>query len=252
MKLISDKTEILNYLEAIRSGKAREKLNFSCEYGLSSAYEMQNSLVESLNKSVGGWKIGGSNFSSQKVFNSKEIFYGPIFKQNIYFKKDLQRIDWNFPGEIEICFKIKKDINQVDLNNKLSLIDSISIGIEFPQSSFVKVSNLSSLISDLCSSGSLLVLKETPFRDLDFCEPIELSIFDEKKRLYYFSSKNLLKDPLNIFKDFLSIFESNNGTLTGGEYIATGGISDCFVFPHSKNLSIKSNIFPTISFSAHG
>ncbi len=252
MKLISDKTKILNYLEAIRLGKSREKLNFSCNYDLNSAYEIQKNLVESLNKRVGGWKIGGSNFASHKLFNSKEIFYGPIFKENIYLKRDLEKIDWNFPGEIEICFKIKKDINQLDLNDRISIIESLSIGIEFPRSSFAKISNLPSLVSDLCSSGSLLVLKEAPISDLVFCKPIELSIFDAKKELFYFSSKNLLKDPLNIFKDFLSIFESNNGTFFGGEYIATGGISDCFVFPHSKNLSIKSNMFPTISFSTHG
>ena len=42
------------------------------------AYRIQSEIIKALPK-LGGWKIGGSSYETQKIFNTNEIYFGPIF-----------------------------------------------------------------------------------------------------------------------------------------------------------------------------
>jgi hypothetical protein len=196
------------------------------------AYLIQKQIASNLN--IGAWKLGGTNFTSQKAFKTKSPYFGPIKKENIIHACD-SKIDLtleNSPGELEIIAKV---IN-IDKNNiEKPYVYELYWGIEYPTSLFdFPSAGLPLLIADCCAAGHLIigpkientaVLEETSF----YVQSGEFRLFGDVSQLTH-----SVDDILNILVENL---KGLNLDLEVGQFIATGGMSACVPLPTCWELS---------------
>lgn len=216
---------------------------------LSEAYSIQKEVVCGLGWEIGAWKLGGTNLNTRKLFNCDELFYGPVNKTNIYQCKYGNAItfvsDRALMGEIEIAFRFsgpELPVQQLERSEEIFLYcDAFSISIELPQlGSFQhEYSNLEYLVADLCGSGYLLLAPPVDLDQYVFLDDTQFSIIDKDRELAVGSVHTLLEKPLSVLWKFLNLAIKQNLKIEAGQWIATGGCSDCVMLPDNKMLSVK-------------
>jgi 2-keto-4-pentenoate hydratase len=182
---------------------------------------------------LGGWKIGGSSYETQKIFSTQEIYFGPILSMNIhdlhnqekavYFKKNMM--------EAELAFRLSDNINSQVITDPYMLVDRIAPSLELPYSSINNIPKhgLPCLIADCCASGGLILGKSFPINEKtkNLSETIEVKIHQNKKLVSSGSVKNMFKRPIDVIHDFINKARENNFTITPGQWVASGGMTSC-------------------------
>jgi len=219
------------------------------DININQAYSIQKTVIELLGQNIAGWKIGGTNNLSQKIFKTTNQFWGPIFENSLFQNSEYLTLK---EGELELAFKFSEKIELLSSNdsiNKSNLreyISSIAIAIEYPFSCVRRVNdpNLSALISDCCASGQALVSKEIKYKEnydfgfIDF--KINSSLIERC------SAKNLMKSCNNIILDFINKSIKKNLALKGGQWLLTGGISPLIHFQKNSLIEISSRDFEIV------
>jgi len=206
------------------------------------AYAIQKKVTDKLGKKVLGWKLGGTNIKTQTNFNCTSAYFGPIFSISeqtpAFFDYDAPR------GEAELSFRLNDNISNLNLNdinhNPFMYFDMVLPSLELP---FSKINNFSEvgmfpLIADLCGTGHLVLGKGSNF-DLSIAQShIKISIQDKGKELASGSSKNIIGGVRTVLSDFLKLAIKYELELISGQFVATGGATDCIFIPRERDINI--------------
>lgn len=218
------------------------------------AYRIQSEIIKALPK-LGGWKIGGSSYETQKIFNTNEIYFGPILSMNIhnlynhektvYFKKNMV--------EAELAFRLSDNINKKTISDPWALVDRIAPSLELPYSSISNISKygLCCLVADCCASGGLIVGKSFPInrKTKHLSETMEVEIHQNKKLVSSGSVKNMFKKPIDVIHDFINKARENNFTITPGQWVASGGLTSCKPISVDEGVNVNFINLDCMNFS---
>jgi len=241
-----------------RAIKAKS-INHKPEYlpsSITEAYEIQREVINRLSKKVGGWKIGGSNWTTQKLFDCKEIYFGPIFNENISSATvpvGLSSLG-ELKGEVEVIFRLSDAVESIDSIECCTieqLVDGVAAGIEFPYSVFSDIpdAGLKLLIADLCGSGGLSYGDFVHINKINWDESQILLVKEGQMEFIGGSSQELIASPIQIVKDFICLAKRYGIKLEKGQLIATGGCSPCVYIKRGYEFSVDFGSFGSFEFA---
>jgi len=214
------------------------------------AYKIQKEVVKKLGFPVIGWKLGGTNSKTQQNFNCKSAYLGPIFSVNE--TKPMFPININLRGEAELTFRMNERISYlslVEINvDPLQFFDFVYPSLELPLS---KINNFKDvgmlpLISDLCGTGHLSVGEPKPLSSLK-TNPTSVKISKGEETLAVGNRENLVGGYEMALSDFLKLVIKYDINVKVGQFVATGGITDCVGL--STKTEIDINFGPLGQFS---
>lgn len=188
---------------------------------IKTAYQLQRKYQ--LDKSIGAYKVGGSNYRSAEVFKHSDVILGSICQENVHF--GVVPMDYSI-AELEIV----AEVLVTDPKKGTYIIEAFHLGIECP---FVTVDNEQGnpavCIADNCSSGDLLI-----FDSIEMGTFKTINVFTGNELKAVGNIGNLLWSVNEIVDRTFSIIIENSLPLDNGKlYIASGGVTD--VFQLSKN-----------------
>ena len=216
---------------------------------LSDAYLIQAKVINFLQREVIGWKLGGVNSKTRDLFNVDELYWGAIFDTCILNNSSELML---YCGEVEIALKFNNNIENLqhiispdDLNE---YIQSAALSIEYPYSIFPNVVALgvSALISDCCGSGQCLLGKEIPFSQFSGAANIKVNI--DTVEVETCATDILIDGLYQTVCDFINRSLGLGFELKGGQWVFTGGLSECRVYKPGTFLQIDCDTLPNISY----
>ena len=216
---------------------------------ISQAYELQKEIIDGAGVGISGWKLGGTNSKTREVFNVKELYWGAVFEgeiTNSSSKINLER------GEVEIAFKLNKNIetlsDEVTLSELDLYIESVSLSIEYPWSTFKSFgkAGVLALITDCCASGQCLLGRAIPFDEFNGEASVDVEI--DGVIVESGSSKLLVDGLYNTLCDFINNAHSRDFSLKKDQWVFTGGITSCRVYKKDMQVMLKCDGLPDISF----
>ena len=193
------------------------------------AYSIQRKFLQ--DKKISTYKVGASNLSSKKFFNTNNIIIGGIEDRNVYkneVKKDYQI------AELEIILKIKCNIENSD---KFKILKSY-IGIECPLPDIANETGSEFIcIADNCSSGDLILVQEITEANL---KKFDLIVTDKNENFQIGANINKLVYPVDeIILKTIDIIRNHDLPFSEEIFISTGGISENFQLKSHQSLSVK-------------
>jgi 2-keto-4-pentenoate hydratase len=206
------------------------------------AYKIQKEVVKKLGFPVVGWKLGGTNSKTQQNFNCKSAYLGPIFSVNQ--TKPMFPININLRGEAELTFRINERISYlslVEINvDPLQFFDFLYPSLELPLS---KINNFKDvgvlpLIADSCGTGHLSLGEPLPLKALS-ASGSQVSITSKGNILAIGHTKNLIGGYKAALSDFLKLVLTYDFEVRAGQFVATGGVTDCISITPSTLINIK-------------
>jgi|SaaInlStandDraft_4_1057021.scaffolds.fasta_scaffold45876_2 2-keto-4-pentenoate hydratase len=233
----------------IRSAKLYSLKESFDKISVKQAYKIQNDIIKSADVGVVGWKLGGVNFKTRDLFSVDELYWGPIFDTCILNNPSELML---YCGEVEVALKFNSNIENLqhnispdDLNE---YIQSAALSIEYPHSIFPNVVALgvSALISDCCGSGQCLLGKEIPFDQ--FSEDVNIKVNIDTVDVEMCSTDILIDGLYQTVCDFINKSLEFGLELKGGQWVFTGGLSECRPYEVNSFVRIESNILPSISY----
>ena len=193
------------------------------------AYAIQKKFL--LNKKITAYKVGASNSSSKKFFNTNNIIIGGIEERNIYKNEIKKNYDI---AELELVLKIQ--YSSKDLNKFKVLKTYIGIECPLPDIQNEKGSEFI-CVADNCSSGDLILIEE--IKDTNI-KNFDLLIFDKTNKLSISASlDNLVYSIDEIISKTLNIIENYDLPSNKEFFVSTGGISENFSLKPHQSLKIK-------------
>ncbi len=193
------------------------------------AYEIQKKFL--LHKKISAYKVGASNSSSKKFFNTNNIIIGGIEEKNIYNNEIRKNYDI---AELELVLKIQYNLKDP---NKFKVLKTY-IGIECPLPD-IQNENGSEFIcvADNCSSGDLILIEEIKGTNI---KNFDLLIFDKTNKFKISASLDSLVYSIDeIISKTLNIIENYNLPSNKEFFVSTGGISESFSLKPHQSLKIK-------------
>ena len=226
---------------------------------LADAYNIQKANMAKFG-AVGAWKLGGSTATTQKVFATNSVYFGPILADDIFcagdnigFKAHIRPVK----GEVEVCFRIAKSIG-AGLVDKLSedniheFIASVMPAIEFPWSPFpLPDAGLNVLVADRCASGALIVGRESPWRrDIPSQLDAEIRLASDGRELANGCVANIIGSPVAALISFANLAIQLGFTINAGDLVSTGGCTPCVEIPVGEVIRVEfSNFLGDFAFS---
>ena len=226
------------YIDNRNQRKYEQKLpNEFLPESVQEGYAIQKLLISSM-KDVVAWKLGGGTKSTREIFNTSDIYYGPIFKGHLF------RSGSNIPleilgspkGEAEISFRLSEDISDITKykEDPWKLVDAIAPSIELPASVVEDVPKygLPVLLADGCAYGALVIGDHLDINDRikNKINTLELS-FSSEEKLIKGNASNILTTPIGAIYDFIKLAIENGENIRAGQWVATGGCTPCVKLP---------------------
>lgn len=253
------------YLPKLISHSRKSKITSSLKkyvidnLSLEDAYGIQSKVTDDLSWNIGGWKLGGTNAFTRNALSCDELFFGPINYENIYSVESYEDIfleleNDNFIGEVEISFKLGKTIENksviLDEKDLIKHIDSFSVSLECPMNYIESQGNMTLplIVSDLCGSGYLIVGKEIPIENLDFLTDAEITVSQNGQIVSSGNTNVILGGPLSALFEFIKMTKEKNIILKKGQWIATGGCTQCIKLKLDCPIIIEFNSMDSIAF----
>ena len=224
----------VNYFHNLRTGNYTEQpfnLSFMPENEVQ-AYNIQKEVIKKLGFPVVGWKLGGTNSKTQQNFNCNSAYLGPVFSVN-NTKPCFLDYD-NIRGEAELTFRLGLRIESLSIDeikkDPLQFFDMVYPSLELPFSSITnfKEVGMLPLIADLCGTGHLSLGAPSNLSSLDEVAS-SIKICSDKCVLAKGMKKNLIGGYKTVLADFLKLVLMHNLDVKAGQYVATGGLTDCIV-----------------------
>ena len=246
--LNTKKTAFFSALESRTSNLHGLKECFD-KMSVKQAYQVQNDIIKSTDVGVVGWKLGGVNSKTRDLFSVEELYWGPIFDTCILNNPSQLMLDC---GEVEVALKFSDNIERIQRNITpvdLSMcIESVALSIEYPHSIFPNVVALgvSALISDCCGSGQCLLGKEIPFSQFSGAANIKVNI--DTVEVETCATDILIDGLYQTVCDFINRSLEFGFELKGGQWVFTGGLSECRAYKPGSFLKIDCDTLPNISY----
>lgn len=219
--------------------------------------------IQAVNRSrlgkIAAWKLGGTTLSTQKLFKTDSVYFGPIFSDDVIFTAErcpVVPIHYSsVRGEAEVAFRLSE---QVIRPNNLPLlmkeperfIDAVYPAIELPWSPFpLPKSGLKVLVADMCGSGHLIVGQPMLYeRELASLLQGSVKIVASKKLLANGAINAILGGPLKALQDFIRLAWSYDTPILPGQIVSTGGITPCIELPSAQEITVSFDMLGTFSF----
>ena len=231
---------------------------------LATAYKIQQRNIERFRSitQVAGWKLGATTRATRDIFNTENVYFGPIFKNGLIHLKDSQGIAtsvtlpklFNVNGEPEVCFllseKVERIHNPVTADSVDELIESVSIGLEMPDSFVdnIPAHGLPTLIADQCASGALIVGRPLPISAFNRSKDYNVIVSTPDGSLTAGSVASIINNPFGALAEFINSARSLGVELRKGQYVATGGCAPCVPIPKDVEIEVSMEDFDMIRF----
>lgn len=217
------------------------------------AYKVQKMVVKKIGWNVGGWKLGGTNQITRDLFQCETAYYGPIEKKKIINAKIQDGFNWDLPGSIrgeaEVAFRLSSKIDTLrvlsSLEEVFDYVDAIAPSLECPYSTIpdIETAGLGSLIGDLCGSGYLILGTIIPILNNYFIDNDIIKVNQDNRDEEIGSTQNIIGSPVQSLYDFLNLTLKNEVKLQQGQWVATGGCTNCIKFDFCTPINVSfSNI----------
>lgn len=177
-----------------------------------------SSFDETENKSA--WKLGGTNYRSQKQFGNSFPLFGAIPMKSVYLSGESIPFSSNTCIELEVAVRVPQ-------NDKDTL--EFALCFELPQNRFLTAEfDLEEVLLDGC--GANVIVVQERFQRCDVSE-LQQSIFKMSKgslEIEANTMENLTAEPSHLLIDFLSVASVYGARPLPGEIVAIGGLGRCF------------------------
>lgn len=183
----------------------------------------------------GGWKLGGTNHGSRAAFGVDRLYYGAVARDEILERPDKAP---GFPlyeikGEVEIALRVAPDGTG---------FDAWCVALEMPSSPLEGLVELGvvALVSDRCATGALLLgpveTGPLPSAEARFVQRINGVVAADSDM-----AGSLVGTVDEIFADFLAMARAHGAPVTGGDWVAIGGITPCLPYAKGDRVEILLN-----------
>lgn len=210
---------------------------------LSPAYGAVRNVVSNSGQRIAAWKLGGTTHSTKALFNVDQLYFGPLYAQEIYGHGD--RVDLTLAEskvEIELAARINASVDGAD---------SWCLCAELPSSPIADMpsAGASALVSDRCAAGALVLgpQADTSYANgLASADAIELRVNGTCVASGSLSALTTL--PHAIVRDFLHLAPQHGFHPQPGQWIATGGLTPCVEVPRHAHIDVMANGKQALSF----
>lgn len=192
-------------------------------------YQLQKKYF--LDKKIGGFKVGASNYRSSELFNVNCILLGAIEEKSVFFNS----VEKDYPiAEVEVISKIKIE----NINERLFVVKGHYLGIECPTINVDNPHNSPFIcLADNCSAGDLIILNE-----LDHIRFNSINLFINDDLICTGGYDNMRFPISQILEKTVTLIKNNNLLDDEKEiFIATGGLTETFTLVKGDKISIKIN-----------
>lgn len=212
---------------------------------ISTAYKISKSICSSTNEKIKAWKMGGTTSLTRKIFNVDNVYMGPLFESEVFFSNSNSKLPDFVPlrGEVELALRISKPNSTRMVSDGTCVnysFDAWALAVEFPFSIFsdVNSSGIGSLLADRCSAGALVI---GPIHI--GCPPKEfsVSISEDSTQLSKGDHNSLLMSPAEAATQSLKIAHDNLFEISSGQWVSTGGVTECVAISREKIISVSLN-----------
>ena len=223
----------------------RETIRYNHEFkpkprDVGSAYTASMALADMQNDHVGGWKLGATTHTTQEAFNTKEVYFGPLLSSEIFAGTPIFLPE--FRGEAEISLRLACDLSApeaatVQLSDELFLDWAPSI--EAPWSVFrdLPKAGLLALLSDRCAAGALFLGRERPISTHMQTGLLQITV-DGEAISNGCAERALLMPVVEAGVKAIQLIGRNGASVRRGQWIATGGITECLSLPFDKDIEL--------------
>ena len=247
-------TSKVNYFTDLRTNQEKaDKFNLSyMPQNEKEAYAIQSAVIKKLGYKILGWKLGGTNFNTQRIFNCDSGYLGPVFSVS---NEVPTRLEIEAPvGEAELTFRISNEIRHLNLKriqeNPYSYFDVVYPSLELPYSKIKNFHDVGMLplVADLCGTGHLALGKPKKISAFDYKIAFEVKINQGEIELTKGNSNNIVGGFKTALSDFLKLALEYSLQVEPGQYVATGGITDCISLPKYQKIDLDFTEFESMTF----
>ncbi|KQW31330.1 hypothetical protein ASE36_03445 [Rhizobium sp. Root274] len=224
-----------------------------CPLTLAQAYAVQNRLIECLGP-VEAWKLGGATTATRQIFNTQDVYYGPVFAGRVLLAPTTvpQDLLGGPKGEAEVAFRLSAAVEGDALpQDPWALVDRIAPSIELPASTVDDLPRhgLNALIADGCAYGALVLGDALPIDAAVKASIDTLSISIAHGDVVETGSANhILTTPIGALAAFAKTALANGATLRAGQWVATGGCTSCLPLPSDQKIEVDFADLGAFSF----
>ena len=225
------------------------------------AYQIQQKNTLSKTKPVVGWKLGGTNRETRKIFGTNNLYYGRLLEGTLF--EDIHDVKlpdfFQVAGEAEVIFRFNRAIETISdpvitVDTVKRYLESVAVGVEFPDTFIRDVPRygLSALLADNCAAGALVTGYFMDINSVAIDELNSVRIECEGKCIASGSTKNILGGLFFVMANFINLAVKHNLTLAGGQVVATGGCTPCISIPLGRVISVDFSGFNPFHFCLIG
>ena len=192
-----------------------------------------------------GFKIGATNKDIMKILKTKEPFYSFIFKEQTFKSKEKLKLPPNTLGiELEVAYKIRKEIFNIKINKKKQLkkyINGIAPAIELVgyRQKLKKINFVGQAVVDFGLNISFVKSKIYKIKNiLDFHSKTKITNLNNKK-VYLGHTKNVLGNPINALFWLIKELQKNEIFLNNDFWVTTGSTTSIVPVKKKKTLLVK-------------
>lgn len=230
--------------------KAREDSRYNqplpagiCPSTLAQAYGVQNRLIEHLGH-VEAWKLGGATVATRRIFDTQDVYYGPLFAGRVLVAPTTVASDLlgGPKGEAEIAFRLSCAVESDALpQDPWELVDMVAPSIELPTSTVddLPTHGLNALIADGCAYGALVLGDALPIDAAvkSGIDTLAISIAHGDV-VETGSAADILTTPIGALAAFAATARANGASLRAGQWVATGGCTSCIPLPTDQQIKV--------------
>lgn len=201
----------------------------------SGAYGAVADLIAGAPQPIGAWKLGGTTPLTQEIFNVSELYFGPLYKDEVYPAQS------RITGALTEC-KVELEI-ACRIDPEARDLDAWCLSAEMPSSGIRDLPDhgVTALIADRCAAGVLVLGEALPISSISEA-PQRADLVLEGETLTSGGLPGLVDAPLSIARKFLTRARALGFTPEPGQWIATGGMSPCVPVPRQGAFTVTSDV----------
>jgi 2-keto-4-pentenoate hydratase len=242
------------FIGARQAGRYNQTLPAKfCPSSLSQAYALQNRLIDRIGP-VDAWKLGGATAATRQIFNTQDVYYGPVFAGRVLQAPFMvaESLLGGPKGEAEIAFRLSAAVEgDVLPKDPWELADLVAPSIELPTSTVENLPRhgLNALIADGCAYGALVLGDALPLnaavKGSINTLPISIAYSGVVERG---STEQILTSPIGALAAFVKAALANGAKLRAGQWVATGGCTSCIPLPVDQKIELDFGALGAFSF----
>lgn len=189
---------------------------------------------------VAAWKIGGANPWSRKVFDNKEVFFGPLHPHEVFLERDTMPLGGLVAplAEPEVMLEIADWTTEAPTER----FSRMGLGFEIPAAVLPESlkPELLGQIVDRAGAGGLWIGAIQPFDAVALDRELTVQMTHNGGAPTAGSSANVIGSPLGAAAEFLTLARRYDMPVARGQWIATGGLCPAVPVRSGDRLTLRS------------